>query len=49
MTPFEAAHNGYVDEVIVPSDTRRNIINILSLYKDREVDENKLPHKNIPM
>ena len=49
MTPFEAAHNGYVDEVIAPSDTRKNIINILSFYQEQEVDENKVPHKNIPM
>jgi len=49
MTPFEAAHNGYVDEVIVPSETRKKIINILSMYQQQEVDENKLPHKNIPM
>lgn len=48
MTPFEAAHNGYVDEVIVPSDTRNNIINILSLYGDKGIDD-KLPHKNIPL
>ena len=49
MTPFEAAHNGYVDEVIVPSETRKKIINILSMYQDQEVSEDKLPHKNIPM
>ena len=49
MTPFEAAHNGYVDEVIMPSETRNKIINILSMYQEQEVDENKLPHKNIPM
>ena len=49
MTPFEAAHNGYVDEVIVPSETRKKIINILSMYQEQAVDENKIPHKNIPM
>ena len=49
MTPFEAAHNGYVDEVIEPSETRKKIINILSMYQDQAVDENKIPHKNIPM
>ena len=49
MTPFEAAHNGYVDEVIKPSDTRKKIINILSLYQEQEVNPDKLPHKNIPM
>ena len=49
MTPFEAAHNGYVDEVIEPSETRKKIINILSMYQQQEVSEDKLPHKNIPM
>jgi len=48
MTPFEAAHNGYVDEVIMPSDTRKNIINILSLYGDKNLEE-KIPHKNMPL
>ena len=49
MTPFEAAHNGYVDEVINPSETRKKIINILSMYQDQEVSSDKIPHKNIPM
>ena len=49
MTPFEAAHNGYVDEVINPSETRKKIINILSMYQDQEVSSDKVPHKNIPM
>ena len=49
MTPFEAAHNGYVDEVIEPSETRKKIINILSMYQQQEVSEDKVPHKNIPM
>ena len=39
MTPFEAAHNGYVDEVILPSETRNKIINILSLYGEKNIEE----------
>lgn len=49
MTPFEAAHNGYVDEVIVPSETRKKIINILFMYQEKGVSSDKVPHKNIPM
>ena len=49
MTPFEAAHNGYVDEVINPSATREKIINVLSLYGTREIDKEKIPHRNIPL
>ncbi|MBR5577817.1 MAG: acyl-CoA carboxylase subunit beta [Lachnospiraceae bacterium] len=49
MTPFEAAHNGYVDEVIYPSATRGKIINILSHYANKEINQQKLPHKNIPL
>lgn len=49
MTPFEAAHNGYVDEVINPSETRGKVINILSLFSSNEIREDKLPHKNIPL
>ena len=49
MTPFEAAHNGYVDEVILPSQTRDKLINILSLYENRKMHPGKIPHKNIPL
>ena len=49
LNHYVAAARGYVDEVIVPSETRNKIINILSLYQEQEVDENKIPHKNIPM
>lgn len=49
MTPFEAAHNGYVDEVIPPSETRRKLINILTLYGDKKISPDRLPHRNIPL
>ena len=49
LTPFEAAHLGYVDEVINPARTRKNVINILSLYLDKGGKIEKIPHKNIPL
>lgn len=47
--PYRAAHRGYVDEVIFPSDTRKKLI---SAFKMLENKVDKLPrkkHGNIPL
>lgn len=49
LTPFEAAHMGYVDEVIDPCLTRKNIIKILELYPGQEAAGKKTAHGNIPL
>lgn len=48
LTPFEAAHMGYVDEVIQPNETRKKLFNCLSFIKDNEIKEKKY-HHNIPL
>lgn len=49
LNPFEAAHMGYVDEVIDPHLTRENIIKILELYPADKAAEKKTAHGNIPL
>ena len=47
--PYRAAHRGYVDEVIMPSETRRKLIKAFKMLENK-VD--KLPrkkHGNIPL
>lgn len=47
LNPYEAAHMGYVDEVIAPSDTREHILKVLDTMVKR-MDDNKM-HGNIPL
>lgn len=49
LTPFEAAHMGYVDEVIEPSQTRKKLLNILINSYGKSCYREKTPHKNIPL
>jgi propionyl-CoA carboxylase beta chain len=47
--PYRAAHRGYIDEVILPSDTRTKLIKAFKMLENK-VD--KLPrkkHGNIPL
>lgn len=48
LTPFEAAHMGYVDEVISPADTRARILNSLIIAYDKG-KIGKSFHRNIPL
>lgn len=47
--PYIAAERGYVDEVILPSETRPKLVNALN-FLDNKVDSNpKKKHGNIPL
>ncbi len=47
--PYIAAERGYIDDVIVPKDTKIKLINAFNLLKDK-VDKNpKKKHGNIPL
>ena len=47
--PFVAAEHGFIDDVIIPSETRLRIINAFQLLKTK-VDKNpKKKHNNIPL
>ena len=49
MNPYVAAKNGYVDEVILPEQTREKIVAALDMlrFKEKEIPNKK--HGNIPL
>lgn len=49
LNPYEAAHMGYVDEIIEPIKTREYILNILNNSWRTILKKDKKPHKNIPL
>lgn len=49
MNPFIAAQRGYVDEIILPEETRRRIRAALDLLKTKKVAATPKKHGNIPL
>ncbi|WP_115463036.1 acyl-CoA carboxylase subunit beta [Winogradskyella aurantiaca] len=47
--PYSAAERGYVDEVILPQDTRRKLIKAFHMLENKEVAEPDRKHGNIPL
>lgn len=47
--PFKAAELGYIDEVIMPVDTRPRIIQSLEMLQNKRVDSLPKKHGNIPL
>lgn len=47
--PYSAAERGFIDEVILPKDTRRKLIKAFAMLKDKKVDVPKRKHGNIPL
>lgn len=47
--PIQAAQRGYVDEVIIPSDTRKRIIKDLKILDGKDVVKPNRKHGNIPL
>ncbi len=47
--PFKAAEKGYVDKIILPEETRREIIIALMFLQDKRNNTPKRKHGNIPM
>ncbi len=48
-TPYQAASRGYIDEVILPEDTRSKLITYLELLKNKKVSRAARKHGNIPL
>ena len=48
-TPFEAAQRGFIDEVILPRDTRRKLLKAFSMLENKEVPPSNRKHGNIPL
>ena len=49
MNPYIAAKRGYVDEVILPEETRSKLIEVFELYETKQKDIIKKKHGNIPL
>ncbi|TYA56315.1 acyl-CoA carboxylase subunit beta [Formosa maritima] len=47
--PYSAAERGFIDEVILPKDTRRKLIKAFSMLENKEVERPKRKHGNIPL
>jgi propionyl-CoA carboxylase beta chain len=47
--PYSAAERGYIDEVILPKNTRRKLIKAFSMLENKEVSKPKRKHGNIPL
>ena len=47
--PYRAAHRGYVDEVIMPSETRQKLIRAFKMLENKVVNLPRKKHGNIPL
>jgi propionyl-CoA carboxylase beta chain len=47
--PYTAAERGYIDDVIVPHETRPRLINALEALQTKRVERPKRKHGNIPL
>jgi len=48
-TPYRAAQRGFIDEIILPKDTRRKLIKAFALLENKTVNLPKKKHGNIPL
>ncbi len=47
--PYSAAERGYIDDVIIPHETRPKVINALKTLLTKRVDQPRRKHGNIPL
>jgi propionyl-CoA carboxylase beta chain len=47
--PYSAAKRGFIDEVILPNQTRRKLLKAFSILENKVVDTPKRKHGNIPL
>lgn len=47
--PYTAAQRGFIDEVILPKNTRRKLMKAFSMLENKVVDTPKRKHGNIPL
>jgi len=48
-TPYRAAHRGYIDEVIMPAETRHKLIRAFQMLENKVAVLPKKKHGNIPL
>ena len=47
--PYRAARRGFIDEVILPENTRRKLLKTFAMLENKEVDTPWKKHGNIPL
>lgn len=47
--PYQAAERGFIDEVILPRDTRRKLLRTFAMLEGKEVGRPRRKHGNIPL
>lgn len=47
--PYSATERGFIDEVIMPEETRRKLIKAFSMLENKKLDGPKRKHGNIPL
>ena len=47
--PYSAAQRGFIDEVIMPIDTRRKLIRTFNMLENKVAKLPKKKHGNIPL
>ena len=47
--PYNAASRGYIDEVVIPSSTRKKLIKAFKISENKKVTNPKKKHGNIPL
>ena len=47
--PYTAAQRGFIDEVILPKDTRRKLLKAFSVLENKQVSRPNRKHGNIPL
>jgi propionyl-CoA carboxylase beta chain len=47
--PFVAAERGYIDEVILPRNTRRRLCRALNMLRNKKVENPWKKHDNVPL
>ena len=47
--PYSAAERGFIDEVILPKDTRKKLIKAFAMLEGKEINRPKRKHGNIPL
>ncbi len=47
--PYKAAELGYIDEIILPRNTRKRLIQILEMTQNKKVENPSKKHGNIPL
>lgn len=47
--PLKAAERGYVDDIIMPSETRARIVNALMVLEGKQTEKQRRRHDNLPL